>query len=275
MDDPCPTPYGWGSWSWLSSGSGPATSAGSSGSRTAAWARFWRDTTRRAPSYPAPSAGASRGSRRLTWWRISGNTNKTTPGSLRGRSGTGFWRTEFVTSTMSRRWVRSAGFYATRLGISHSPTSTRAASRRPRRPASPTTTFTLIPTPTPCRQRWAALLEYRWRPGTWAYPGPGLLRTPSATSSAYEPSWIPQVRKTQPVWALWENRRPLRSLCQTCKPAEPMLFTLGLNKSLQLVITVLFFMTNFTPQKPRLLPGTTICPLEVIQAFVSVFSHKA
>lgn len=99
---------------------------------------------------------------------------------------------------MSRRLARSAGFYATRLEISPSPTSMRAASKPPRRPGSLTTTYTLIPTPTPCRPlalKWAALLEYRWRLDIWAYPGPGLLHTPSAISSVYEPSWILQVRK--------------------------------------------------------------------------------
>lgn len=122
-------------------------------------------------------------------------------GSLPGRSGTGFWQTEFVTSTTCRLLARSAGFYATRLETCPNPTSTRAPSRAPRRPGSPTTTYTRIPTPTPClllELKWAALLEYRWRLDIWAYRGPGLLRTPSATSSAYGRSWIPQVRKNNP-----------------------------------------------------------------------------
>lgn len=129
---------------------------------------------------------------------------------------------------MSRRLARSVGFYATRLEISPSPTSMRAVSKPPRRPGSPTTTYTLIPTPTPCRPlalKWAALLEYRWRLDIWAYPGPGLLRTPSATFSVYEPSWILQVRKTKSLSALWE----ILGLCATRVSLQ---LSLSSNKSL-------------------------------------------
>lgn len=222
-----------------------------------------------APSYPVPSVGANRGSRRLTWWKISGNTNRATPASLPGRSGTDFWQMEFVTSTMSRRLARSAGFYATRLEISPSLISTRAASKPPRRPASPTTTYTLIPTRTPCRPlalKWAALLEYRWRLDIWAYPGHGLLRTPSATSSVYEPSWILQVRKT------------LRPLCYTREVfsfiCSPIRF---FNKPVRLVIIVFFGMMDYhvATAQPVQAAGRTMCPLQVVQASVSPFSQKA
>lgn len=106
----CPTRSGSGLLNWRSSVSGLVTSVASCGSLMAVWAKFWPDTTKRAPFYPALSVGVNLESRPQTLWRVYGIINRAILEYSPGKYATDCSPTQCVTNIMCHQWAPSVAF---------------------------------------------------------------------------------------------------------------------------------------------------------------------